>query len=47
MAPLFTKLTWYIGSEHVLVFEIMLGLALAFVVHTWWMIRKALKEAQP
>jgi len=46
MAPLFTRLIWYIGSEHVLVFEVMLGLCLAFVVDLWRMFRKALKLAE-
>ena len=45
-APLFTKLTWYIGSEHVLVFELMLALCLAFILDTWRMFRKALKTAE-
>ena len=40
MAPLLTKLTWYIGSEHILVFEVLLGLCLVFVIDLWWMFRK-------
>jgi hypothetical protein len=38
--PLFTELTWYIGSEHVVVFEVLLGACLVFIVDIWRMMRK-------